>query len=85
MTSKSAKNPIVLAAITILYLANVTQGLMQWVTINFLIGTSGESAKQNLNAESASFANNYVAQDVIQFLPYIVADGLLVSCEIRLA
>lgn len=75
---KSSKQRLVLAAITVLYLVNVVYGLMQWVEINVLIGISGRSKKADLFAEFASFSNNSVLEDITQYIPFVVADGLLV-------
>ena len=52
---------------------------MQWVEVNVLIGTHGKSKKGDLFAEFASFSNNSVLEDITQYLPFFVADGLLVS------
>ena len=78
MTAKSSKNYIVLSAATILYVANLIESLMEWQDIIFLIGTSGESKSQSLLQASAAFSNNIALDDITKFLPFIVANGLLV-------
>lgn len=80
MTGKSSKNRVVLAATTVLYVLNVIGGLKLWEDISLLIGTSGNSMSQSLFGESTAFTDNIVWSDVTKFLPFIVADGLLVRC-----
>ena len=70
---------MILAAITVLYLINVIQGVMQWANIYLLIGTNEQTIAEDLVAEVAgSFAGNPVLQDITNNLPVIIADGLLV-------
>ncbi|KJA18842.1 hypothetical protein HYPSUDRAFT_44840 [Hypholoma sublateritium FD-334 SS-4] len=78
MTGKSSKNYIILAAITILYLDSVVVGLLQWVNINLLIGKRGESRKEDLLVELTSFTTSLILEEMTQYIPSIVADGLLI-------
>ncbi|KJA18851.1 hypothetical protein HYPSUDRAFT_205069 [Hypholoma sublateritium FD-334 SS-4] len=78
MTGKSSTNRVVVAATTVLYAFNVIGGLKLWEDISLLIGTSGSSMSEGLLAESTAFADNIVWSDVTKFLPFIVADGLLI-------
>ncbi|KJA18846.1 hypothetical protein HYPSUDRAFT_44843 [Hypholoma sublateritium FD-334 SS-4] len=80
MTRKSPKNQIVLGLITALYVLSVIGGLIIWVDLNLLIGTSGESRSESLSAEFNAFSSphNLLLVNLTQNLPPILADGLLI-------
>lgn len=78
VTGKSSKNCLVLAAITVLYVVNVVEGYIQWLSINLVIGISGQSKIEDLLAQTTTSLRDDVLVDITQNLPLIVADGLLV-------
>ena len=79
MTGKSSKNYVVLAATTTLYVANSISGVMTWLQVPLLIGTSGASVTESFVEEFDSFnGSNCVPLKLLTFIPFVVADGLLV-------
>ena len=72
VTSKSSKNCTILAGITVLYLVNVMGGYMQLERLLQVITTGGKPRKDNPQADD-------ILNNIVQDLPLIVADGLLVS------
>ena len=70
---------MVIAATTILYVSNVIAEVLAWLKILLLIGTSGDSRSESLQAElSALVGINGVLVQLSGLLPFVVADGLLV-------
>ena len=79
VSGKSSKTRIVLAATTILYVANVIEGFVARSNIPLLIGASGKSISQGFSEEFNSFNGaDGVFIKILTFSPFIVADGLLV-------
>ncbi len=77
VTGKSSNNRIVLAAITILYVSSVIEGVVDCLLIPPLIGTNGESMGENLLDEYQVFATTSgIPFRLLGFIPFIVADGL---------
>lgn len=76
--AKGSRNPIVLMAITALYLFNVISGATLWEDIHLLIGTKGESKTSSLLLAAAGIDKDALIICTTQTLPLIVADGLLV-------
>ena len=71
VTSKSSRNCTILAGITVLYLVNVMGGYMQLERIMQAIRTGGKPRGDNPQADD-------ILNNIVQDLPLIVADGLLV-------
>ena len=70
---------MVIAATTILYVSNVIAEVLAWLKILLLIGTSGDSRSESLQAElSALVGINGVLVQLSGLLPFVVTDGLLV-------
>ena len=69
---------MILAAITVLYLVNVSNEILQWKQVNLLIGTKGESIKKDRWSRVVPFSSGHTLEDISTFLPVIVTDGILV-------
>ena len=81
VTRKSSNNRGVLAATTILYVTNIIEGLITYLRLPLLIGTSGKSMRESVSAEYNSANGKSGAPiNILVFIPLIVADGLLVRC-----
>ena len=79
VTGRSSKSGMVIAATTILYVSNVIAEVLAWLKILLLIGTSGDSRSESLQAElSALVGINGVLVQLSGLLPFVVTDGLLV-------
>ncbi len=76
VTRKSYNNRIVLAAITILYVFSVVGGIFTWIQLRLLVGMGGKTLKESVLV--AVIAAQGTTASILEFVPLIVADGLLV-------
>ena len=78
VTSRSSKNRIVLATITVLYLVIVAEGVSQWVHIYQAISAHEHSKTEGLLEKIKLISINPLFSVITQSLSLVVADGLLV-------
>ena len=76
--AKGSRNPLVLTAITFLYILNVISITSLWENIHLLLGTSGESKTKSLLVAAATIDKEAIITCITQTVPLIIADGLLV-------
>ncbi len=61
---------------TVLYAFNAIGGIFTWIQLHLLVGIAGKSMEESVLEEYK--AGDGIFASILEFVPFIVADGLLV-------
>ncbi|KJA17418.1 hypothetical protein HYPSUDRAFT_218932 [Hypholoma sublateritium FD-334 SS-4] len=78
LTSKTSRNLVVLSAITVQYLLNVEQTVIEWIWINILFETIGESKSAAVAYSTVGPSWSYLLTNINAFLLAVIADSLMI-------